>query len=51
MIRYGTLIEENNGNGQTPLLQALERTWELHSFLQTKANASGPLPPAVMGYK
>ncbi|KAJ7134739.1 hypothetical protein C8R44DRAFT_977259 [Mycena epipterygia] len=51
MIRHGTLIEKTNGKGETPLLQALERTWEQHSFPQTKANAPDPLPPAVMGYK
>ncbi|KAJ7675701.1 hypothetical protein DFH06DRAFT_977096 [Mycena polygramma] len=49
MIRHGTLIDKENAKGETPLLQALERMWELHSFLKGKANM--PLTPELQGYK
>ncbi|KAJ6585131.1 hypothetical protein B0H19DRAFT_1108411 [Mycena capillaripes] len=48
MIRHGTLIDKENAKGQTPLLQALERIWDLHSVLKGKANM--PLTPEALGY-
>ncbi|KAF7347489.1 hypothetical protein MVEN_01505100 [Mycena venus] len=50
MMRQGTLIEKENAKGQTPLLLALERMWDLHDFLKSKVVA-GPLPPEMLGYK
>ncbi|KAJ7816112.1 hypothetical protein B0H13DRAFT_2137155 [Mycena leptocephala] len=34
LIRLGALIDAPNGRGQTPLLQALQRAWELHFFVK-----------------
>ncbi|KAJ6559057.1 hypothetical protein DFH09DRAFT_921755 [Mycena vulgaris] len=48
MLRHGTLIDKENDKGQTPLLQALERIWDLHSVLKKH---KGSLPQAVQGYK
>ncbi|KAJ7147094.1 hypothetical protein C8R43DRAFT_1129874 [Mycena crocata] len=49
MIRHGTLIEKENGKGQTPLLQALDRIWDLHSVL--KRHSKQRLPPTVQVYR
>ncbi|KAJ7695939.1 hypothetical protein B0H17DRAFT_1131132 [Mycena rosella] len=50
MIRHGTLIDTENAKGQTPLMQALERIWDLHSVLK-RSTVKGPLPPTMQGYK
>lgn len=50
MIRHGTLVEKANAKGQSPLLQALERIWDLHSVLR-KATARGPVPESMLVYK
>ncbi|KAJ7486061.1 hypothetical protein B0H11DRAFT_2016794 [Mycena galericulata] len=49
-IRLGTHIDVKNGRGQTPLLQALERACELHSFLTmvSMAPASAPIPISII---
>ncbi|KAJ7486011.1 hypothetical protein B0H11DRAFT_1861445 [Mycena galericulata] len=50
MLRHGTPIEKANARGETPLLQALERSWELNSALAKKATKS-PIPSEVQKYK
>ncbi|KAJ7486059.1 hypothetical protein B0H11DRAFT_1861539 [Mycena galericulata] len=47
-IRLGTHIDVKNGRGQTPLLQALERAWELRSVLLTTAYAFEPIPSSIV---
>ncbi|KAJ7505122.1 hypothetical protein B0H11DRAFT_1851247 [Mycena galericulata] len=52
MIRIGACIDATNGRGQTPLLQALERAWELQSLLTMVAKtARVEMPHEVLGYK
>ncbi|KAJ6559067.1 hypothetical protein DFH09DRAFT_517844 [Mycena vulgaris] len=48
MLRHGTLIDKENDKGQTPLLQALERIWDLHFVLKKH---KGSLPQAVQDEK
>ncbi|KAJ7175973.1 hypothetical protein C8R46DRAFT_1080233 [Mycena filopes] len=49
-IRHGALIEHPTAKGQTPLLLALERIWDLHSVLKNH-ELKGSLPKKIQGYK
>ncbi|KAJ7775207.1 hypothetical protein B0H16DRAFT_1408516 [Mycena metata] len=49
IVRHGFPVDTRNGKGQTPLLQALERLWDIHTLLKSLSNRA--LPKEVQGYK
>ncbi|KAJ6531323.1 hypothetical protein B0H19DRAFT_1273528 [Mycena capillaripes] len=51
LIRNGIPLDTVNGGGQTPLLQALKRMWELHSIVRHIMNPNRPERQLILGGK